>query len=120
MKMNPQSLTTLVKQGSSNLVATSRNFFRRFDPGTPQDATNVETYDESILQQGRFWMRTVTWTLIGTTVFGVGWLALALFGLARMAGLPGLPGLAKLAKMARPTAADSFASKFSSALPSSP
>ena len=77
MKMNPHSLTTLVKQGSSNLVATSRNFFRRFDPGTPQDATNVETYDESILQQGRFWMRTVTWTLIGTTVFGVGWLALA-------------------------------------------
>ena len=77
MKMNPQILTTLVKQGSSNLVATSRNFFRRFDPGTPQDATNVETYDESILQQGRFWMRTVTWTLIGTTVFGVGWLALA-------------------------------------------
>jgi len=77
MKMNPQNLTTLVKQGSSNLVATSRNFFRRFDPGNPQDATNVETYDESILQQGRFWMRTVTWTLIGTTVFGVGWLALA-------------------------------------------
>ena len=77
MKMNPQNLTTLVKQGSNNLVATSRNFLRRFDPGTPQDATNVETYDESILQQGRFWMRTVTWTLIGTTVFGVGWLALA-------------------------------------------
>jgi len=77
MKMNPQNLTTLVKQGSSNLVATSRNFLRRFDPGTPQDATHVETYDESILQQGRFWMRTVTWTLIGTTVFGVGWLALA-------------------------------------------
>jgi len=77
MKMNPQNLTTLVKQGSSNLVATSRNFLRRFDPGSPQDATNVETYDESILQQGRFWMRTVTWTLIGTTVFGVGWLALA-------------------------------------------
>ena len=77
MKMNPQNLTTLVKQGSSHLVATSRDFLRRFDPGATQDATNVETYDESILQQGRFWMRTVTWTLIGTTVFGVGWLALA-------------------------------------------
>ena len=37
----------------------------------------LDTYDESILQQGRFWMRTVTWTLIGTTVFGVGWLVLA-------------------------------------------
>lgn len=39
-----------------------------------QDITN---FDESVLQQGRFWMRTVTWTLIGTTVFGVAWLALA-------------------------------------------
>jgi len=77
MKMNPQTFTTLVKQGSSNLLATSRDFFRRFDPGATQDATRLETYDESILQQGRFWMRTVTWTLIGTTVFGVGWLALA-------------------------------------------
>ena len=77
MKLNPQNLKNLVKQGSSNVVASSRDFFRRFDPGAPQDATSVETYDESILQQGRFWMRTVTWTLIGTTVFGVAWLALA-------------------------------------------
>jgi len=77
MKMNPQNLTSLVKQGSSNLVASSRDFLRRFDPGATQDASQLETYDESILQQGRFWMRTVTWTLIGTTVFGVGWLALA-------------------------------------------
>ena len=40
-------------------------------------ATALNTYDESVLQQGRFWMRTVTWSLIGTTVFGVAWLALA-------------------------------------------
>ena len=77
MKMNPQKLTTLVKQGSSNLVATSRDFCAALIPALPQDATNLDTYDESILQQGRFWMRTVTWTLIGTTVFGVAWLALA-------------------------------------------
>ena len=77
MKLNPHNLTTLVKQGSSNLVATSRDLFRRVDPGARQDAKNLETYDESILQQGRFWMRTVTWTLIGTSVFGVAWLALA-------------------------------------------
>ena len=76
MKMNPQNLTTLVKQGSSNLVSSSRDFLRRFDPGATQDATHLETYDESILQQGRFWMRTVTWTSIGPRV-GVGWLALA-------------------------------------------
>ena len=77
MKLNPQNLKNLVKQGSSNLRATSRDFFRRFDPGATQDNSSVEIYDESILQQGRFWMRTLTWTLIGTTVFGVAWLALA-------------------------------------------
>ena len=77
MKMNPQKVTALVKQGSSNLVTTSRDLLRRFDPGAPQDVTDLTTYDESILQQGRFWMRTVTWALIGSTVFGVAWLALA-------------------------------------------
>jgi len=77
MKMNPQKVTALVKQGSSNLVTTSRDLLRRFDPGASQDATDLTTYDESILQQGRFWMRTVTWALIGSTGFGVAWLALA-------------------------------------------
>ena len=77
MKMNPQKLTGLVRQGFSNLVATSRDFLRRFDPGDMGDATDLNTYDESILQQGRFWMRTVTWTLIGSSLFGVAWLAFA-------------------------------------------
>ena len=77
MKMNPQKVTALVKQSSSNLVATSRDFLRRFDLGVMQEETDLSIYDESILQQGRFWMRTVTWALIGSSVFGVAWLALA-------------------------------------------
>ncbi len=77
MKMNPQKVTALIKQGSSNLVTTSRDLLSRFDPGGPQDPTDLTTYDESILQQGRFWMRTVTWALIGSTIFGVAWLAFA-------------------------------------------
>ena len=77
MKMNPREVTALVKRSSSNLVATSRGFLRRFDPGITQDTTDLTTYDESILQQGRFWMRTVTWALIGSSLFGVAWLALA-------------------------------------------
>ena len=32
---------------------------------------------ENVLQQSRFWMKTVTWTLIGTTALGIGWLAVA-------------------------------------------
>ena len=77
MKMHPQRQTALVKQVSSNLVATTRDFLRRFDPGVTQDPTSFDTFDESILQQSRFWMRTVTWTLIGSSVFAVAWLALA-------------------------------------------
>ena len=77
MMMNPQKLRALVQQSTSNVVSTSRNLLSRLDPGAKQDATTLDTYDESILQQGRFWMRTVTWTLIGSSVFGVAWLALA-------------------------------------------
>ena len=77
MKINPQKLTALVRQGSCNLVTKSRDFLRRFDPGVTQDPNDLNTYDESILQQGRFWMRTVTWTLIGSSLFGVAWLAFA-------------------------------------------
>ena len=54
------------------------NPFRRDNTPAPNpDSSDLVTYDESVLQQGRFWMKTVTWTLIGTTVFGVAWLALA-------------------------------------------
>ncbi len=53
------------------------NPFRRNTAASNQDSSVFVTYDESVLQQGRFWMKTVTWTLIGTTVFGVAWLALA-------------------------------------------
>ena len=77
MLINPQKWTSVVKQGSSNLVATSRGWLRRFDPSAPPTATDLNSFDESILQQGRFWMRTVTWTLIGTSLFGLAWLALA-------------------------------------------
>ena len=75
--LNPQKLSALVKQGSSNLVAASRGLVDRLDPSSTPNTTGLNAYDESVLQQGRFWMRTVTWSLIGTTVFGVAWLALA-------------------------------------------
>ena len=53
------------------------NPFKSLAPAPDDVQQGVTNFDESVLQQGRFWMRTVTWTLIGTTVFGVGWLALA-------------------------------------------
>ena len=68
MLITPQKWTSSVKQGYSNLVATSRSWLRRFDPSAPHNATDFNSFDESTLQQGRFWMRTVTWTLIGTSL----------------------------------------------------
>ena len=53
------------------------NPFTSLDPALNQGGDSSSKYNESVLQQGRFWMKTVTWTLIGTTVFGIGWLAIA-------------------------------------------
>ena len=53
------------------------NPFKFLDPDYKHDNKDTSKYDESVLQQSRFWMRTVTWTLIGTTVFGIAWLAIA-------------------------------------------
>ena len=77
MSMHLKNLSALVKQGSNGLVTASRQLARRCDVSSVSSPTALNTYDESVLQQGRFWMRTVTWSLIGTTVFGVAWLALA-------------------------------------------
>ena len=35
------------------------------------------TGNDSVLQQDRVWLKAVTWGLIGTTAFGIGWLAIA-------------------------------------------
>ena len=77
MKMNPQILRALVKKGCSQCVATSRYVLRRIGPIALQDTNDLSTFDESILQQGRFWIRTVTWTLVGSSMFALAWLALA-------------------------------------------
>jgi HlyD family secretion protein len=45
-----------------------------------QDRLERSIHSESedvVLRQSRVWARTITWTLIGVTAFGVGWLALA-------------------------------------------
>ena len=42
-----------------------------------EQAVKSPDHDESVLQQPTHWMTAITWGLIGTTVFGVGWLCLA-------------------------------------------
>lgn len=42
-----------------------------------EQRVSSKDHDEMVLQQSRLWMQTITWGLIGTTGFGVAWLALA-------------------------------------------
>lgn len=42
-----------------------------------EQRVNSVSHNESVLQQSHFWMRAVTWTLIGTSAFAVVWLAIA-------------------------------------------
>jgi HlyD family secretion protein len=42
-----------------------------------EQRVQASSHDETALQQSRFWMRAITWGLVGTASFGVSWLALA-------------------------------------------
>jgi hemolysin D len=42
-----------------------------------EQRVQASSHDETALQQSRFWMRAITWGLVGTAAFGVSWLALA-------------------------------------------
>lgn len=53
-----------------------KNLVRRAQNQLEQSITTT-SHDETVLQQSRFWMKTVTWSLVGTTAFAIGWLGLA-------------------------------------------
>lgn len=44
---------------------------------TLEQSVGAQGHDESVLQQSRFWMRAISWGLMGTTAFAMAWLALA-------------------------------------------
>lgn len=48
----------------------------RMQDAVEQKVSSIN-HDETALQQSRFWMKAVLWSLMGTTAFAVGWLALA-------------------------------------------
>ncbi len=58
----------LVNLSPNQLIRNTQNAIEEF-VHTDEDAV--------VLQQSRFWARAITWTLVGVTGFGIGWLALA-------------------------------------------
>ena len=52
------------------------NLFKQAQASLEKRVT-VAAHDETVLKQSRFWMRAISWGLMGTTAFAVGWLSLA-------------------------------------------
>ena len=42
-----------------------------------EESIKTTDHDESVLEQPKYWMQSITWALIGTSTFAVGWLAIA-------------------------------------------
>lgn len=57
-------------------MPTPPSLFRKAQNSIEQSLP-VASHEEVHLRQSRFWARTITWALMGTTTFAIGWLALA-------------------------------------------
>ena len=42
-----------------------------------ENKLSTKSSEETILTQSQYWTRAITWSLIGSTAFGVGWLSIA-------------------------------------------
>lgn len=51
-------------------------WFKRFQSYL-EESVKTTNHDESVLEQPKYWMQSITWALIGTSTFAVGWLAIA-------------------------------------------
>lgn len=56
-------------------LPTPGGLLRRAQNGLERSIHNDS--DDVVLQQSRFWARSISWTLMGVTLFGLGWLAFA-------------------------------------------
>ena len=51
-------------------------WFKRFQ-NYLEESVKTTNHDEAVLEQPKHWMQSITWSLIGTSTFAVGWLAIA-------------------------------------------
>lgn len=57
-------------------MPTPLSLFRKAQNAIEQ-RLSVASHEEVHLRQSRFWATTITWALMGTITFAIGWLALA-------------------------------------------
>ena len=68
-KKLPQKSSSTGTNPIGNLVRKAQNKL--------ESSVSSGDHNEAVLQQSQVWVKAVTWSLIGTTVFCIGWLGIA-------------------------------------------
>ena len=80
-KQNSIKLTVKLKKNLNKLGVDkysykAKQYFNKAQDKIEKSFKNI-SFDESLLKQSGFWLKSVTWTLIGTSSFAILWLSVA-------------------------------------------
>jgi len=70
-----KSKTNISRINYKNIINTPSKLFRTVQDYVEKKVSNGN--EEVVLNQSRFWARSISWTLMGGTAFGLGWLGFA-------------------------------------------
>jgi len=76
IKKEFNSLKLLKNQNTAKFLEISRDKLNKIQDKFEKSFKKI-SFDESLLKQSGFWLKSVTWTLIGTSSFALLWLCLA-------------------------------------------
>ena len=68
--------TKLTKFGIEEYAYKAKGYFNKAQDKIEKSFKTI-SFDESLLKQSGFWLKSVTWTLIGTSTFSLIWLCFA-------------------------------------------
>ena len=68
--------TKLIDFGADEYFYKAQEYFNKAQDKIEKSFKTI-SFDESLLKQSGFWLRSVTWTLIGTSTFSLLWLGFA-------------------------------------------
>ena len=74
---NLSKLKTKLYTYKKFLFSKILNKLKRTKTFNNSPTNNLNFYNQEVLEQSTFWIKSVTWALIGATSFGIGWLAIA-------------------------------------------
>ena len=76
IKAKDKVKTKLIDFGADEYFYKAQEYFNKAQDKIEKSFKTI-SFDESLLKQSGFWLRSVTWTLIGTSTFSLLWLGFA-------------------------------------------